>query len=169
MKTLLITATVLIISFLILSRQAQAAEILSIIPGKSLGAIAIGDKREELLNKGFGPSGAHDPEMYLRKDDIVVKLDHAQISEIFFDSPSYKNLRLRGKKFPKDTRAKAMRKFFKKCEPTVKSSGGTLIYCENRGIELSYSFEPSSKKRLIGLAIVTPAIVESTLKALPEK
>jgi hypothetical protein len=169
MKPLLITATILAISFFILTRNAQAAEILSIVPGKSLGSISIDEKRESLLNKCFAPSGAHDPEMYLRKDDIVVKLDSNKVSEIFFDSSSYKNLRLRGKKFPKDTRAKAMRKFFKKCGPSVKSSGGTLIYCENRGIELSYSSEPSSKKRLIGLAIVTPALVESMLNPPPEK
>ena len=169
MKVLLLTTTTLVMSLLILSHQAQAADILSIIPGKSLGSIEIDEKRADLLNEGFGPSGAHDPEMYLRKGDIVVKLDNAKVSEIFFDSSSYKNLRLRGKKFPKDTRAKDMRRFFKKCGPSVKSSGGTLIYCENRGIELSYSSAPSSKKRLVGLAIVTPALVESVLNPSSEK
>jgi len=52
---------------------------------------------------------------------------------------------------------KKIKSFFRDCEAEIMGSAGKLIYCENRGVELVFSFEGKYQ----GISIVTPGLVES--------
>ena len=124
---------------------------MSVIPGSGLGTVSIGETRSDLIAQGFVFDQVRDHDHYLRKSLILVRLENNQAVQIWYDG-NIRNLRLRGKKFPAKTDSKTLASFFRGCEPGVRGSGGVLIYCENRGIELNYSFP----KRFDGISILVP-------------
>lgn len=154
------------------SQKAAAAGVLKIIPGKSLGAVSLGENREKLIDEGFGPDGATDPQEYLQMSGVLVRLKNDKVAQIYADSKALKRIRFKGKKLPKDTTAKALKKFFQNCGKQIKTSAGILMYCEHHGIELTYH---SMKGKLEGLAIVSAKPVKgkkgakSETRALPKK
>ena len=125
-----------------------------LVPGKSLGDISIGETRGSLVKKGFVLDEIRDTSKYLKKENILVVLEDNRAVQIWFESMNLSSLSLRGQKFPNINSPEVLRNFFKDCEPEYKGSGGILIYCENRGVELAYSFS----KALQGLSVVTPAV-----------
>lgn len=137
------------------SAFAKSGGSIKMVPGKSLGSVNLGDDRQKLIDHGFAPDGAMDPISYLQKNGILAHLDDDKVVQIYVDQKSFGKLVIRGKKLPKDTKAKSLTKFFKSCGKPKKGSGGTVIYCENHGIELSYSRDRSNKGKLVGVAVVS--------------
>ena len=128
-----------------------------LVPGRSLGNVNIGDTRSKLLQDGFKSDNIRDSNHFLKHDNLLVRLEQDQAVQIWFEGNNLTVLSLRGKKLPKKKSAKSLKKFFRNCEPEVKGSGGFLIYCEDRGIELVFSFSGDFQ----GLSIITQSVAES--------
>ena len=131
---------------------------LTVVPGKSLGGVSIGDSKAVIIEKGFVSDQDRDPEQYFVKGLFLVRIEGPRVNQIWFNGNA-QNLYLRDKKIPKSKDLKILRSFFKNCESEILGSAGKIVYCENRGVELIFSFEG----KLQGLSIVTPSLVESTV------
>ncbi len=127
-------------------------------PGARLGDVLIGQSKSTLIQKGYTSDKDRDPNQYFRKNSILVRFEKDQVSQMWYEG-NINNLRLRGNKFPSTTDSITLTKFFKGCEPKIKGTGGILYYCENRGIELSYSFND----KLQSISVVTPSLVKKII------
>jgi hypothetical protein len=134
--------------------KTKSPGLIKIVSGRSLGVVSLGQSRQELIDLGFGPDGAMDPISYLENDGLLVRMEDNKVAQVYVDRSSFERLRFHGKKFPKNTTAKSLRKFFKGCGKIKKRPVGLLIYCEHAGIELTYSKDPSTQGQLEGLAVV---------------
>jgi len=143
--------------FLSLTTFAQLATI-NIVPGKSFGDVNIGEKRINLNKRGFVRDQARRSESYLRKGNFLLRMENDSVVQIWLDGDSFENLRFEGKKFPSVLDLKTLKTYFKDCGPEIKSSGGTIVYCENKGVELTFSyFSPNP----FGFSVINP---EKSLK-----
>ncbi len=140
------------------STKSETRSLMTVVPGKSLGGVSIGDSKADVIEKGFASDQDRDPEQYFAKGLFLVRIEGHRVNQIWFNGNA-QNLYLREKKFPKSKDLKVLRSFFKNCESEILGSGGKLVYCENRGVELVFSFEG----KLQVLSIVTPAVVESVV------
>lgn len=132
--------------------QRKPLETIEILPGLSLGPVKIGDTAEELRARGFVDDPVREKGMFLQKDELLVRLDNGAAVQIWFDSNDFSKVRYGGRKLSgKPTLAK-LKKFFSGCEPEVRGSGGLLVFCENRGIQLTTSY----LRGLDGFSVTTP-------------
>jgi len=130
-----------------------------VVPGKSLGVVHIGDTMNQLVSNGFQPDKDRDPLQFCRKGPILARLESDRVVQLWFDG-DYAHLLFKKKRFPSKKDPETLRKYFRDCEATVVGSGGTLIYCENRGVELAYR----NNAEFIGLSIVTPDVVKKVIQ-----
>ncbi len=140
------------------SMKNEMRSLMSVIPGKSLGGVSIGDSKAVLIDKGFVSDQDRDPEQYFVKGLFLVRIEGSRVNQIWFNGNA-QNLYLRDKKFPQSKDLKILSSFFKNCESEILGSAGKIVYCENRGVELIFSFEG----KLQTLSIVTPGLVESVV------
>jgi hypothetical protein len=122
-----------------------------VIPGKSLGDVKLGESFDDVMAKGFAKSNNGSPGEFLRRGPLFVRFSKGKVAEISIDGDKIARATLRGKPLPANGDPATMRKFLTACEPDVTGSGGILIDCENRGVELVYSRDPS----LPGLAFLS--------------
>ena len=127
-----------------------------ITPGKSLGSTCIGQTLAEIKSAGFLPDESRDPMIHFKKNNVLVLLEKNTVSQIWFEALDLTALTLRGLVLPKKNDVKTLRKFFKNCGTAISGSGGVLIYCEKRGIELAYSHTNEFQ----GLSVLTPTMAD---------
>ncbi len=127
---------------------------LQVVPGKSLGDVQIGDSSEILKKKNFVADNSRvTPETtYFMRKDFLVRLVKDRVVQIWYEG-DLKKLRVGDKSLPEKTDASSFRKFFKSCDPIVKGSGGEILYCENKGVEIVYSIDPVHG---LGFSVLSP-------------
>lgn len=139
----------------------SAPETFEIIAGKSLGDVLIGETSESLKQKNFTENTGYAlSESYLKRDGLNARLFGGKVAQAWVDTEHLKKLRYLGKPLPSAGSSKTFRQFFSGCENSIKGSGGIMIYCENRGLRLEFSFD---EKSFGGLSVVDLADYESVV------
>lgn len=117
-----------------------------IVPGKSIGPVFLGQTRAELKATGFYPDPDRtsqndiDNPKYLSNENVIVLLDAEMVVQIWIKKEKLNLVRFKGKMLPKKIQPTQIKSFFKNCTKEIKGSGGFLIYCQNNGIELAFSY-----------------------------
>ncbi len=149
--------------------EAKLMKPIQIDPGKSLGEVSVGQTSSSLLKAGFVADKVRieipGSLSYLTKDQLLVRLEDDRVVQIWFVGKDLSTLRYEGKSLPKATEPKAFAEFFKTCEPVVQGSGGKLLYCADRGVELSFP-GPTGP---VGFSVILPAEVEKIIGTKPSK
>ncbi len=138
--------------------NVSGGEITRARSGKSLGDVSIGETFASLAKKGYLADNSRtllpNSVSFMKKDDTFVRLKNDEVVQIWFDNLDM--IRFRGKKLPKSNTPQAFKKFFKGCEE-FQGSGGKLIYCESRGIELAF---PGASGE-VGFSVILPSEVQA--------
>lgn len=118
------------------SMNSKAAKI-PFVPGKSLDDISIGETTDSLRRKNFVTDNSREGN-YLKRDDFLVRLNDDRVVQIWY-SGDLQNLRLGKRQLPSGKDLQTYAKFFNSCEQIIQGSGGQVLYCENRGVEITTS------------------------------
>lgn len=94
----------------------------------------------------------------------MARLENDVVVQLWFVGSDFSRLMLRGRTFPSVNMAKTLRGYFNKCKPDFQASGGVLIYCEDDGIELSYSLAGSQSVKFDGLSVLSADVVNRILR-----
>lgn len=134
-------------------KNNRDAGVVEVVPGLSLGPVKIGATKAELLELGFTEDAIREAGLYYRKGDVLVRLKGEMVVQIWHETENMSKLRFKGKKFPRKASLEALKKFFSGCEKDIEGSGGLIVYCENRGIEITTSYP---RGEVSGFSITTP-------------
>jgi len=96
----------------------KPGSIMNLVPGKSLGQVSMGERLAELLKKGFLPDTSRSPDIYLKKDLLLVRLQGERVVQIWFMGNTFTMLRLHQRKFPKQMIRKHLENFSKHVNQT---------------------------------------------------
>ncbi len=131
-----------------------ARNTIPVIPGKILGDVMIGDTSEILRKKNFvvDDSRVSQDNTYYKRTDFLVRLVKDRVVQIWYEG-DLKKLRVVGKSLPAKKDIPHFTKFFKNCDPIVKGSGGEILYCENKGVEIVFSIDPVHG---LGFSVTSP-------------
>jgi hypothetical protein len=153
----------LVFSFALFINDARAGgKVIDFFPGKSLGLVEIGGTLSSLKKLGFefdDSRASNDPSIsYMKKDNFLARLINDKVVQIWHNAHDLTMLRFNGKKLPADSSPASFKKFFQGCEE-LQGSGGKLLYCEHRGIELDF---PRAKGP-VGFSVILPSEVEKII------
>lgn len=145
---------------LILAVEVQAGRQMEIVPGKALGDVKIGEASDALKKIGFVfDESRMSQNSYMKRGNLLVRLANDKVAQIWLEERHLGSLRFKGKRLPAKDDIASFKEFFQGCEEFL-GSGGTLLYCEHRGIELSF---PGSMGP-VGFSVVLPSDVEKIVR-----
>lgn len=136
--------------------MTMALNNLSIVPGKSLGEVRIGQSKVELIQQNFKLEENRDPKVYFKKNNLLVRLEDEKVVQIWFEGQNLSELFFKDKSMPRKSDPQTLKKIFN-CEPKIEGTGGYLFFCENHGLELDYS----PKHELVGFSVIAPKVADS--------
>ncbi|KYG69232.1 hypothetical protein AZI87_08480 [Bdellovibrio bacteriovorus] len=151
------------LALITLAFSANGKNLLTIIPGKRLSEVSIGDSASKLKKKGFITDDSRQSPStttYMKKKDLLVRLQNDKAVQIWFEGKNLGELSLNGKALPASDNINSFKNFFKGCEE-YQGSGGQLLYCEKRGIEITSSGMNGSG---VKISVIAPTEVEKIVK-----
>ena len=125
-----------------LSFSQESSQEINVVPGKSLGPIQIGIKKDafEKLGLPIDKSEKATTSEFITSGFYSIHFEDGSITDIWIDNiriiePS---LIYMNKKVPKNIPPEKIKTFFKKCTTPEHRIGGTLVRCEQGGLTLVY-------------------------------
>jgi hypothetical protein len=127
--------------FMVASLSASSKTLIHLVPGESLGEVAIGETKKSLIAKGFkvNPDRSSDSGEYFQKYPLLVLTKDDKVSRVFLLAPQkhFARLRYHGKQFPKDSQLKDIAKVLGGCSEVERGSGGLFQVCSGGRVELA--------------------------------